>query len=71
MDDWPHYARAPDFEYLMPICAPAKAKEVYMPEFEAANEDDASLQGTGEELVVLIKRFSGGQERMLLWSIVK
>jgi peptidoglycan/xylan/chitin deacetylase (PgdA/CDA1 family) len=38
MDDWPHYAHAPDFGYLMPISAPEKAMEVYMAEFEAAYE---------------------------------
>ena len=43
MDDWPHNAHAPDFRYLMPICAQAKTKEVYMPEFDAAYEDDAPL----------------------------
>ena len=38
MDDWPHYAHAPDFGYLMPISAPEKAMEVYLAEFEAAYE---------------------------------
>ena len=38
MDDWPHFAHAPDFSYLMPISSPDKAMEVYMAELEAAYE---------------------------------
>ncbi len=38
LDDWPHYMNWRDFNYLMPISAPARAHEVYRAEFDAAWE---------------------------------
>jgi len=35
-DDWPQYVQSVEFEYLMPIRAPARAMEVFRAEFEAA-----------------------------------
>jgi peptidoglycan/xylan/chitin deacetylase (PgdA/CDA1 family) len=37
-DDWPQYVQNVEFEYLMPIRAPARAMEVFRAEFEAAYE---------------------------------
>ena len=28
LDDWPHYVHSPDLDYMMPILAPARAREV-------------------------------------------
>jgi peptidoglycan/xylan/chitin deacetylase (PgdA/CDA1 family) len=36
LDDWPHYMNWRDFNYFMPISAPARAMEVFGAEFEAA-----------------------------------
>lgn len=36
LDDWPHYMHNRDFNYTMPISAPAKAMEVFRAEFDAA-----------------------------------
>src|SRR4029077_465990 len=36
LDDWPHFQDSGDLNYFRPISAPAKAKEGYMAEFEAA-----------------------------------
>ena len=36
LDDWPHYMHGREFNYNMPISAPAKALEVYRAEFDAA-----------------------------------
>ena len=36
LDDWPHYEHSGDLDYMMPISAPHRAKEVFMSEFEAA-----------------------------------
>ena len=36
IDDWPHYEHSGDLDYMMPISAPQRAKEVFMSEFEAA-----------------------------------
>lgn len=36
LDDWPHYQHSGDLDYMMPISAPQRAKEVFMSEFDAA-----------------------------------
>ncbi|MSP67883.1 MAG: polysaccharide deacetylase [Alphaproteobacteria bacterium] len=36
LDDWPHYMHSGDFNYRMPISAPARANEVFRTEFDAA-----------------------------------
>ena len=36
LDDWPHYMHGRDFNYNMPISAPARVLEVYRSEFDAA-----------------------------------
>jgi len=36
LDDWPHYVHSPDLDYMMPIMAPARAREVFMSEFDAS-----------------------------------
>jgi hypothetical protein len=36
LDDWPQYEHSVDLDYMMPISAPLRAKEVFMSEFEAA-----------------------------------
>lgn len=40
-DDWPQYAHSPDLDYLMPVRAPKRAREVYRAEVEAAYEHGA------------------------------
>jgi peptidoglycan/xylan/chitin deacetylase (PgdA/CDA1 family) len=35
MDDWPHYAHIPEFNYSMPIKSPDEAMNVFMSEFDA------------------------------------
>ena len=35
MDDWPHYAHIPEFQYSMPIKSPDEAMNVFMSEFDA------------------------------------
>jgi peptidoglycan/xylan/chitin deacetylase (PgdA/CDA1 family) len=37
LDDWPHYMHNRDFNYMMPISAPARAMEVFRAEFDAAH----------------------------------
>jgi peptidoglycan/xylan/chitin deacetylase (PgdA/CDA1 family) len=37
LDDWPYYMHNRDFNYTMPICAPARAMEVFRAEFDAAH----------------------------------
>jgi peptidoglycan-N-acetylglucosamine deacetylase len=36
LDDWPHFQDNGDLDYFRPISSPAKAREVFMSEFEAA-----------------------------------
>jgi peptidoglycan-N-acetylglucosamine deacetylase len=41
MDDWPHYMNWRDYNYMMPISAPARAMEVFRGEFDVAWEHGA------------------------------
>ena len=36
LDDWPRYVQSPNPDYMMPIMVPARARKIFMSEFDAS-----------------------------------
>lgn len=75
IDDWIHYGFEPNLDFMVPIRAPARAKEVYMSEYDAMHEDGGLwvanfhpfVSGRNARLKAIEKMIQEMQERGGVW----